>query len=95
MKKAVVCFGILLVGVLLVTSGCSKKQRTIGGALIGAAAGAGIGGIAGGGGGAVAGGLAGGLLGGVVGHSTAKNKKRTCGTQANCSQKQANYDYEK
>ena len=64
---------VLLVGAALI-SGCSKDERTVGGALIGAGTGAVIGGATGSGGGAVAGGLIGAVAGGVIGRSTAKDK---------------------
>lgn len=64
---------VLFVGAALI-SGCSKDERTVGGALIGAGTGAVIGGAAGGTGGAVAGGAIGALTGGLIGRSTAKDK---------------------
>lgn len=56
-------------------SGCTKKEKTIGGALIGAGTGAAIGGAAGGGGGAVAGAVIGGVTGGVIGHELGDDEK--------------------
>jgi len=55
-----------------VFTGCSKKERTVAGTLIGAGAGVGIGAATGGVGAAVAGGVVGGVLGGVIGNKTAK-----------------------
>ncbi len=78
MKQAVVFFGIVLLGVLLVTSGCTKKQKTVAGVIVGAAAGAGIGSALGGTGGAIGGGLGGGLLGGLVGNASGKSRKEKC-----------------
>ena len=63
--------GLLLIALLVVTVlflGCSKKEKTIGGALIGAGVGAGIGAAAGDTGGAVAGGAIGAVAGGLIGH---------------------------
>ncbi len=60
---------MLIVGAALI-SGCSKDERTIGGAAIGAGTGAVIGSAAGGTGGAVAGGLIGAVAGGLIGRST-------------------------
>jgi len=78
MKQAVVFFGIVLFGVLLVTSGCTKKQKTVAGAVVFAAAGAGIGSALGGTGGAVGGGIGGGLLGGLIGNASGKSRKAKC-----------------
>ncbi len=75
MKQVVFYFGILLMGVLMLTSGCTKQEKTVGGALVGAAAGAGIGSIAGGTGGGIAGGITGGILGGVIGRSMGNDRK--------------------
>lgn len=63
---------VLIIGVVLI-SGCSKDERTIGGAAIGAGTGAVIGSAAGGTGGAVAGGLIGAIAGGLIGRSTGKD----------------------
>lgn len=65
---------ILMAGTLLLT-GCSKQEKTLGGALIGAGAGAGIGAAAGGGPGAAVGGVIGAVTGGVIGHSMGDDKK--------------------
>ena len=64
--KAILAIALLIAVVLI--SGCSKKEKTVGGALIGAAAGAGIGAAAGDAGGAIAGGAIGGLAGGIIDH---------------------------
>lgn len=64
-----------LVGSACVMSSCSKEEKTVAGALIGAAAGAGIGAAAGDTGGAVAGGLIGGAAGGLIGHSLGDDEK--------------------
>jgi uncharacterized protein YcfJ len=65
--KALLAIGIL--GTTVLITGCSKKEKTIGGVLIGAGAGAGIGAAAGGGEGAAIGGVTGGVVGGLIGHS--------------------------
>lgn len=65
--KAVVAI-ILFSGTMLLM-GCSKEEKTVGGALIGAGTGAVIGGAAGGAGGAVGGGILGGVAGGLIGNS--------------------------
>ncbi len=64
---------VLLAGTLLII-GCSKKEKTIGGVLIGAGLGAGIGAAAGDAGAAVAGGAIGGVAGGVIGHNMGDDK---------------------
>ncbi len=66
--------GVVLCSALTFTS-CSRKEKTIAGAVIGAGAGAGIGAAAGGGGGAVAGGLVGGVAGGLIGNSAGDDCK--------------------
>ena len=60
---------VALLGATVLVSGCSKKEKTVAGAVIGAGAGAGVGSLAGGTGGAVAGGLLGTVTGGLIGHS--------------------------
>lgn len=68
---------LLIVGILgaaCVVSGCSRKEKTVAGALIGAGAGAGIGAAAGDGGAAVAGGALGAVTGGLIGHSLGDDK---------------------
>jgi|SaaInl8_150m_RNA_FD_contig_21_103141_length_263_multi_4_in_0_out_0_1 hypothetical protein len=68
---------LLVVGMFgsaMFMGGCSKKEKTVAGALIGAGAGAGIGSAAGGTEGAVAGGLLGGVTGGLIGNSMKDDK---------------------
>ena len=65
----------LLIGSLLLT-GCTKQEKTLAGAGIGAGVGAGIGAAAGGGGGALACGALGAVAGGLIGHSMGDDKKK-------------------
>lgn len=74
MKKYLLTIGILAISSLMLMSGCSKKEKTIGGALIGAAAGAGIGSAIGNTEGAVIGGIGGAALGGIIGNSMGDDK---------------------
>jgi uncharacterized protein YcfJ len=76
MKKYIVLALVGIVGIsyLMVTSGCTKKEKTVGGVLIGAGTGALIGGAAGGGGGAAIGAVVGGAGGGIIGHSLGDDK---------------------
>ncbi len=70
---------LLIVGLIstaCMLSSCSKKEKTLGGALVGAGAGAGIGAAAGGGGGAAIGAGVGAITGGVIGHSMGDDKKK-------------------
>ncbi|MCK4650578.1 hypothetical protein KAT08_00200 [Candidatus Babeliales bacterium] len=71
---------ILLITVILFSAilflGCSKKESTVGGVLVGGGLGAGVGAAAGGTEGAVAGGLIGAVTGGLVGHSIGKDKHK-------------------
>ncbi len=67
--KMINVFGIVLAGVALTLSGCSRTEKTLAGALIGAGAGAGIGAAAGGGGGAAIGAGVGAVAGGITGYS--------------------------
>ena len=67
--------GLALVAGLLTSVSCTKKEKTIGGAAIGAGTGAIIGGAAGGTGGAIAGGAIGGVAGGLIGHSLGDDDK--------------------
>jgi hypothetical protein len=60
---------VALLGATILMASCSKKEKTVAGAVIGAGAGAGVGSLAGGTGGAVAGGLLGTVTGGLIGHS--------------------------
>lgn len=55
-------------------SGCTKKEKTVAGVLIGAGAGAGIGAAAGNGGGAAVGAVLGGATGGIIGHECGDDK---------------------
>ena len=66
--KTLVCLAFLGAAVLFL-SGCTKKEKTVGGALIGAGAGAGIGAAVGDGTGAAIGAITGGVAGGLIGHS--------------------------
>ena len=59
----------VLVGALAVSVGCSRTQRTLGGAAIGGASGAVIGDAVGGTGGAVIGGVGGAVAGGYIGRN--------------------------
>ena len=75
MKKInqfIVHSSILLI--LLCFSGCNKKEKTVGGALLGAGTGALIGSAAGGTGGGIAGAAIGGIAGGLVGHGMGDDK---------------------
>jgi len=76
MKKYIVLALVGIVGIsyLMVTSGCTKKEKTVGGILIGAGTGAAIGGAAGGGGGAAIGAVVGATGGGIIGHSLGDDK---------------------
>lgn len=65
----------LTLGVMVMMASCTKKEKTIAGAVIGAGAGVGIGAAAGGTGGAVAGGLLGGVTGGLIGNSMGDDDK--------------------
>lgn len=59
-------------GVLMVSTGCTTTERTVGGGLIGGAGGAVVGNAVGGSGGAVIGGLAGGTAGAVIGRNSGR-----------------------
>ena len=72
-KKLVVLS--MLIACVSVFSGCSKQERTLTGALIGAGAGALVGSAAGGTGGGVAGAAIGGITGAVIGNASGDNKK--------------------
>ena len=65
---AVFVMGLMLASVLVLSS-CTKKEKTIGGALIGAGTGAAIGSAVGNTEGAIAGGALGAVAGGLIGHS--------------------------
>jgi hypothetical protein len=75
MKKTnqVIVPGAVLL-ILLCFSGCTKKEKTLGGAALGIGTGALIGSAAGGTGGGIAGAAIGGLAGGLVGHSMGDDK---------------------
>jgi len=79
-KERKITFGkvFLISGLLLITilfGGCSKKDKTIAGAALGAGAGAAIGSAAGNTEGAIIGGAAGGILGGIIGNKMGDDKK--------------------
>lgn len=63
---------IVVTSMALLMAGCSKQEKTIAGAAIGAGTGALIGSAAGGAGGGIAGAALGGLAGGVIGHNVDK-----------------------
>ncbi|KQT54965.1 hypothetical protein ASG43_02905 [Aureimonas sp. Leaf454] len=63
---------IALGAVVMLASGCTTTERTVGGALIGGAGGAVVGDAVGGTGGAVVGGLAGGTAGALVGRNSGR-----------------------
>lgn len=75
--KRITAFLIItaIIGSAVVMSSCTKKEKTVAGALIGAAAGAGIGAAAGNTEGAIAGGAIGGIAGGLIGHSLGDDEK--------------------
>jgi uncharacterized protein YcfJ len=62
------------VSTLALVSGCTKQEKTISGALIGAGTGALIGSAAGHTGGGIAGAAIGGVAGGLIGHSMGDDK---------------------
>ena len=66
--------GLALLG-LIACAGCTKQEKTVAGAVIGAGAGAAIGAAAGDAGAAVAGGAIGGVAGGLIGHSLGDDDK--------------------
>jgi len=76
MKKLSLGLGLLAISGLILTSGCSKTERTLGGAAIGAGTGALIGGAAGGGGGAAIGAGVGALGGAAIGAGTSDRRER-------------------
>lgn len=61
---------LLLVGLVIFFSSCTKKERTLAGVILGAGLGALIGSVAGNTGGAVAGSLLGGTAGGILGNAS-------------------------
>ena len=68
-KIKIGALGLVLVGATLCFSGCSRGQKTLAGAVIGAGAGAGIGAAIGSGTGAAIGAGSGAIVGGAVGYS--------------------------
>lgn len=74
MKIVRIIFGLSIIALAVSISGCSKDERTVGGALIGAGAGAGIGAAAGGGTGAAVGAGVGAVTGALIGRSTADDE---------------------
>lgn len=75
-RSTAILLVVALLGSACVLSSCSKKEKTVAGAVIGTAAGAGIGSAAGNTEGAIAGGLLGGLAGGLLGHSLGDDEKK-------------------
>jgi uncharacterized protein YcfJ len=65
---------VLLAGTLLLASGCTKEEKTVTGAALGAGTGALIGSAAGKTGGGIAGAALGGIAGGLIGHSMGDDK---------------------
>jgi len=65
--KIITC--ALILGSLLILSSCSKEEKTVTGAALGAGTGALIGSAAGNTGGGIAGAAIGGVAGGLIGHS--------------------------
>ena len=63
---------LTLGSVIMITSGCTTTERTVGGAAIGGVGGAVIGDAVGGSGGAVVGGLAGGTAGALIGRNSGR-----------------------
>lgn len=63
---------LALGAIVVISSGCTTGERTVGGALIGGTGGAVVGNAVGGSGGAVIGGLAGGTAGALVGRNTGR-----------------------
>jgi uncharacterized protein YcfJ len=66
---------VILLGSVAMMTSCSKKEKTVAGAVIGAGAGVGVGSALGGTGGAVAGGLLGTVTGGLIGNSMGDDKE--------------------
>ncbi len=67
-------FGLALVGAALTLGGCTRTEKTLAGALIGAGAGAGIGAAVSGGSGAAIGAGAGAVAGGVTGYTLGNDR---------------------
>lgn len=74
MKVVKYIFGLAVLALAFGMSGCSKGERTVGGALIGAGTGAAIGGAAGGGKGAAIGAGVGAVTGAIIGRTTARDR---------------------
>ena len=70
--KRIVTSSLALGAVVLLASGCTTTERTVGGAAIGGTGGAVLGNAIGGSGGAVIGGLAGGTAGALVGRESGR-----------------------
>lgn len=76
MKRTTVIFLIFaLLGSACIFTSCSKKEKMVAGALIGAGAGIGIGSAVGNTEGGIAGGLIGAAAGGLIGHSLGDDDK--------------------
>jgi len=65
---AILVMGVMMASAVMLSS-CTKKEKTVGGALIGAGTGAAIGSAVGNTEGAIAGGALGAVAGGLIGHS--------------------------
>ncbi len=76
MKSLRIALSLGLICSTLLFTSCSKEEKTVGGALIGAGTGAVIGSAAGGTGGAVAGGAIGAVAGGLIGNSLGDDKDK-------------------
>jgi len=77
MKKTTAALLIFtLIGSACVLTSCTKKEKTVAGALIGAGAGIGIGAALGNTEGAIAGGVIGAVGGGLIGHSLGDDKDK-------------------
>lgn len=75
-RTTAILFIVLALGGASVLSSCSKEQKALAGAGLGAAVGAGIGAAAGNTEGAIAGGAIGAIGGGLIGHSLGDDKKK-------------------
>ena len=67
---------LLLLGTVIFLSSCTKEEKTLAGAALGAGTGALVGSAAGGTGGGIAGAAIGGVAGGLLGHSLGDDKKK-------------------
>ncbi len=70
--KPLVKSSLALGAVLLMATGCTTTERTVGGAAIGGVGGAAVGNAVGGSGGAIIGGLAGGTAGALIGRESGR-----------------------